>query len=187
MCKNEGFFDFKGIISLSPCSASNKHLRAHSLTPKLSHRTQLQRRAQRVRLGTPQPSHCQTSLRSFSVSPEVANLHHSQCFSHVFCLKPPAPNNTGKQLWVRVKETSCLLKTWLEKTSCFLSLSVLLSDNDNDILWPYREMTVHAWMGGCPPISSSSLVHLLFIFLTLWQSATPGTIMKHQLKWAGVA
>lgn len=174
------FFNFKGIISLSLCSASNKHLRAHSLTPKLSHRTQLQTRAEQVRLGTPQPTHCQTQQLTevfFSEPGGCKPAADSQCFRRVFRLKPPAPNNTGKRLWVRVKETSCL--------HCFLSLSVLLSDND--ILWPYREMMAHAWMGGCPPISSSSHVHLLFTFLTLWQSARSGTIMKHQLKRAGVA
>lgn len=132
------FIYFKGIISLSLCSASNKHLRAHSLAPKLSHRTQPQR-AERVRLGTPQPSHCQTQQLTevfFSEPGGCKPAADSECFSRVFRFKPPATNNTGKQLWVRVKETSHL--------HCFLNLGVLLSDNDNDILWPCREMTVHA-------------------------------------------
>lgn len=37
--KTSFLFDFKGTVSPSPCLASDEHLRAYSLTTKLSHRT----------------------------------------------------------------------------------------------------------------------------------------------------
>lgn len=47
---------------------------------------------------------------------------------------------------------------------------------------------VHSLMEGCPSISSSSHVHLLFALLTPWQSALSGITGKHEcLQRAGVA